>query len=146
VRSSFSLLIYIGCAVVGLLAVNAINNGGRSAELRTECRNLGLGTVTAGELTEIVFDLENPGRNPIAIDTIATSCSCIKVNKGSLSLSPGERSQLVVTIDTSSMEGKFRFEVCCFTNTGTRLVGKLAGEIMVRPANSGEGNLSPFAP
>ncbi len=69
-----------------------------------------LGVLKSSQQAESQVVLRNPGRGPIVIGRIETSCPCVRVAPGMFPVGPGEAKSLAVRFDPSD-EPDFRGEL-----------------------------------
>ena len=69
-----------------------------------------MGVLKPGQQAELKIVLRNPGREPIAIRRIETSCPCVQVAPVMFRVGPGEVKSLAVRFDPSD-EPDFRGEL-----------------------------------
>lgn len=60
-----------------------------------------LGMITAGQSARSVATLRNPGRDPVRVDRIETSCPCLRPSPNALEIGAGESASLTFDCDLS---------------------------------------------
>ncbi|MCH5166217.1 MAG: DUF1573 domain-containing protein [Clostridiales bacterium] len=93
-----------------------------------------------GELAEndaprsYTFVCENQSDKPIVILRVDTSCGCVKVSHTRKPIAPGERGEVVVTLDPRGHEGALYKQMPLYTSaSGRRPAVRLALSGVIRP-------------
>lgn len=86
----------------------------RSSDSRTH----DFGTVRACETIQHSFTLENPGREPLTIENVQTTCGCTVAGVESKVIAPGESVEMPVTLDTKGRSGALSQSVTVSFSTG----------------------------
>jgi hypothetical protein len=64
-----------------------------------------LGKVRQGEIVELFFKVQNPGRDQLVIQRIQPSCGCTATEKAPIPLAPKETRSIRVTFNSAGIEG-----------------------------------------
>lgn len=97
------------------------------------------GTVVQGKKVDHVFTFRNRGDAPLNVARVRTSCGCTAANVTNKTLSPGGKSELKVTFDSSTFGGNISKLIYLETNDPQKpvatltLKGNVAEEIVVTP-------------
>ena len=80
------------------------------------------------------FACENRSDKPVVILRVDTSCGCVKVSHTRKPIAPGERGEVVVTLDPRGHEGALYKQMPLYTSaSGRRPAVRLALSGVIRP-------------
>ncbi len=74
------------------------------------------GKATDGDKLKHVFEVENKGSAPLAIDRVTTSCGCVTAVVKDKQIAPGAKGSIEVTFDTTGRRGSNRKTVTVLSN------------------------------
>lgn len=149
------LLIYGASVIIGLgaLKLSLLVPSRQPTLLKVEGPLPANTPVRRGIVANAAFVIQNCSKCPIEIDSMRTSCTCVRTDKTFLTIAAGASSQILVSVDTSSISGIYSYNVECLSNKSREPVAVLPGIIIVADdglintfSDSQSVQVSPIAP
>lgn len=92
--------------IFAIMAAVAVTAQGVLVSCTKPMHNFGTIEESAGKVTH-TFQIKNPGKSPLAITNVATSCGCTATNWSKEPILPGKTGDISVTFDPKNRPGKF---------------------------------------
>jgi hypothetical protein len=90
--------------------------------------------VKAGTVATHVFSFKNSGTEPLAIQSVSTTCGCVTANWTKTPMKPGETGSVTVTLNTQGKAGALAYTLSVVSNAGSKTLSINANVVAAAPA------------
>jgi len=101
------ILIIVGIAIYGYFKAipGAQNKEGNLPKIEISPESFDFGEIDYGQIVKQSFIIKNIGEEVLEIKRVATSCACTTAKAAQEIISPGQKTELLVTYDSGAMSG-----------------------------------------
>jgi len=116
--------------MVFILAGFATTQAQNSAKFEFDAETIDYGTIQKGSDGVRVFRFKNVGDEPLVVEDVKSSCTCLVPKKPKAAIMPGEKGEIEIQYDTKKV-GHIRKTITVYSNTSEPIKAlKIKGQII----------------